>query len=960
MVIALVALLSSLTAPLFAQASTEGKEFWVALTIGRGPEDVGTAYQTYICVSSKTRKGTVTILNPQSGWTKTYPIPAGTGWLEITDIPQKEIYPFDPSTTGQQKASGNTYDVGLKVTCSEEMSVFAALRYSAAFDASNILPITALQSEYIIQDYPAYANGKSTSFSNFCIVATEDNTQVDITPKAKTYDGKPANTTYTVTLPKAGDVYYVVSEESTDNGNKSSDDSKVKCLSGSYVKAKNGKKIAVFNGDICTRTPNAVAARDIHYEQAMPIDYWGTEFVITRSLEKDANRFRITAQEDGTQVDINGHYFTTINARETYEIELAVAADMKGYELDPKNQIVADAAYIKTSCPCAIYNYDTGNGYKCNPKENSQIYNDNGDPSMTWVSPIQQKISDVTFGVMNTDRTTRHFVNIITETQNIASVVLREISAGQYSSNMLSAADFIPVAGTKYSYARKPLSINKSTTYNLQSDKGGFIATVYGNGDDESYAYSAGSSAVKRGVAVDGENYTEGYISETVYCIGTPISFDAQVGTDVIDKVDWDFGDGISEQGGTPQTTHTYDSPGWYDIVANIYAHKECPYSQYPAEEVRFSFRVRRPDTISVVVRGDCLAWDDTTTPAQEIDSVQPDNCATDNFEIRTIVHGRDTRDVLDTTITARDQFFVPEENKWYYATSFPQGKGIVEGETSYTNSDGCTHTHAYKYDLTIITCLEMDVPNNPSQSYICPDDAEAMYGIPFHYVKGQIAEAYLQLGNKQLPLQPLIDTQDTVLQVPTESLIPGSYDAKVVVRDEVCDQLLTFDYRLLVYYPSNIFKLKFGNVLAVYTPAFNGGYTFTGYQWYKDGQPIEGATSSVYHTEEPFPAGSSYYVLLSRADGVILPSCEQIIPATDANSGVNNGANTNSGAGNGNNGANANNGNSGVNNAPQHADNADNANVQQAPAAEKIMRGNSLYIRLGNTLYDIYGNHIE
>lgn len=135
------------------------------------------------------------------------------------------------------------------------------------------------------------------------------------------------------------------------------------------------------------------------------------------------------------------------------------------------------------------------------------------------------------------------------------------------------------------------------------------MAHVYGNGDDESYAYSVGSSAVKRGVAVDGENYTEGYRSETVYCIGTEISFDAQVGTDVIDKVDWDFGDGVSELGGTPQTKHTYDSPGWYDITANIYAHKECPYSQYPAEEVKFSFRVRRPDTVSVVVRGDCLPW---------------------------------------------------------------------------------------------------------------------------------------------------------------------------------------------------------------------------------------------------------------------------------------------------------------------------------------------------------------
>ena len=920
MIIALVAMLSSFSAPLFAQASTEGKEFWVALTIGRGPEDKGDGFEAFICVSSKTRKGTVTVTNPQTNWVKTYQIPNTTGWLKITDIPQNAIYPYAQNETGQQKASGKTFQTGLLVTCDEEVSVFAGLRYTNAFDASNILPITALQSEYIIQDYPPFANKTpTTSFSNFCILATENNTKVEITPHAKTYDGRPANTPFTVTL-NEGEVYYVVSEQAT--GKEDSDDSKYKCLSGSYVKATDGKKIAVFNGDICTRTPNGVSARDIHYEQAMPTDYWGTEFVITRSMEKDANRFRITAMEDGTQVEINGQYFTTINARETYEIELAVASDMKNFDLDTKNQIIADVAYIKTSCPCAIYNYDTGNSYASkNASELYKIGNKDvyGDPSMTWVSPIQQKINEITFGVMNTDKTTRHFVNIVTLTSDIASVELQEVNYGQYSNNLITPAVFKPVpSNPRYSYARLKLTENTNTTYHIKN-KTGFIAHVYGNGDDESYAYSVGSSAVKRGVAVDGENYTEGYISETVYCIGTEISFDAQVGTDVIDKVDWDFGDGISEAGGTPQTTHIYDSPGWYDITANIYAHKECPYSQYPAEEVRFSFRVRRPDTIKTVVRGDCLAWDDTTSPTQEIDSVQPDNCATDNFEIRTIVHGRDTRDVLDTTIVARDSVYIPEEKKWYYSNSFPQGKGIVEGTTERTNADGCTHTHAYKYDLTILTCLEMDVPNNPEQLYVCPDSEDEMFAIPFRYVKGQISEAHLLLDTKELELEPVITPTDTVLQVATSSLLPGSYDARISVYDEVCDQTLTYNYNLLVYYPSNIFKLKFGNVFAVYLPAFNGGYEFTGYQWYKDGQPIAGATSSVYHTEVPFPAGASYYVLLTRKDGVVLPSCEQTIPEA-----------------------------------------ADGSNVQKAPAAEKVLRNSRLYIRVDDAVYNVYGNRIE
>lgn len=902
---------------LFAQASTEGKEFWVALTIGRGPKDVNDGFEPFICVSSKTHSGTVTITNPITSWTKTYTIPTGTGWLKITgtaagnganEIPYAQLYPL--TTTGQQQASGHTYNVGLKVTSTEVVSVFAALRYTNAFDASNILPITALQSEYIIQDYPPYANdAPTTSFSNFCILATEDNTQVEITPSAGTYDRKPAGQTYQITL-QEGEVYYVVSEEGSETT------AKAKSLSGTLVKAKNNKKIAVFNGDICTRTPNTAAARDIHYEQAMPTDYWGTEFVITRSKEKDANRFRITAVEDGTQININGTYLATVNARETLEMELAVANDMKNSDdLAAKYKFVADAALITTSCPCAIYNYDTGNGYTS--KASSEFVNKSGDPSMTWVSPVQQKINDVTFGVMNTDKTTRHFVNIVAQTSDVSSIELKEIRQGQYSQNLLTSSDFVALQGTKYSYARKALSVNTSNTYNLSSKQGGFIATIYGNGDDESYAYSAGSSAVKRGVAVNGENYTEDYISSSVYCIGTPIEFDAQVGTDVIDKVDWNFGDGISVTGGTPQTTHTYDSPGWYDIKANVYAHKECPYTTYPAEEVSFSFRVRRPDTTRVVVRGDCKPWD-YTGKLQEIDSVQPNDCATDNFEIQTIVYGKDTRDTTDHgEVIAHDSILIKETGKWITYDFAPGGKGILEDSIVSTNAEGCRHTHVYIYDLTILTCLDMELPN--ATEPVCADpeaDDTELYSIPFAYKKGQIERATLLLNGKRISAEA--DLTAKTISVPLNQIEPGDWNATVELWDSICNDTLLFPYHFVAHYPSYIFKQKFDNVLAVYTTAFNGGYTFTGYQWYKDGEPIEGATSSIYHTTDPFPAGSSYYVLLTRADGLVLPSCEQTI-----------------------------------------ADSAD-ANTQSAPKAEKVVYNQQLYIKLNGTLFDVFGNRVE
>lgn len=918
MIIALVAILSSSATSLFAQASTEGKEFWVALTMAvRPPDDGDGVAYPYIAISTTKPNTTIRIENPNTNFSIQYTSPNAYEWIEFGDNADGRIYAqplpsniWYPQNVGNPNAIVKHADeinqFGLKITTSEPVSVFAVIRANASMDAANILPITALQSDYCTQDYiPDQKDGDGEAVSMITILAVEDNTDIDIVPTTNSYGKKhPAKQKYSIKL-KAGQTYYLMGEHK-------------QSLSGTRITAKNGKKIAVFQGAAATRIPNGVGNRDCLYEQAMPTDYWGTEFVVTRSKGKDANFIKITTLVDNTDIWIDGSNkpIHIDEAYSDYEIELNRGI-MKNTDkiTHHANQIIdSDSAhYIESSCPIQIYKYDVGNSYTA--KTNSEHIG--GDPSSVWISPLQQKISKITFGTCHTDLTQQHYLDIVCKTSDAASIKIKSNQRPNI------AADFVPVNGNKEWSFSRILLVNDAKNLNEHvftiENKGGFVAQVYGHGKSESYAYSAGSSTIKRGVKVDEETYTEGYISETVYCIGTEISFDAQVGTDVIDKVDWDFGDGVSELGGTPQTKHTYDSPGWYDITANIYAHKECPYSQYPAEEVKFSFRVRRPDTIKTVVRGDCLAWDDTTTPTQEIDSVQPDDCATGNFEIQTIVHGRDTRDKLDTVITARDSVYIPEEKKWYYSHSFPQGKGIVEGTTERTNADGCTHTHAYKYDLTILTCLEMDVPNNPDQSYICPDSNEEMFSIPFHYVKGQISESHLLLGEEDLVLEPLIDTNDTVLQVATSSLKPGSYNARISVYDSVCDQTLTWDYNLLVYYPSNIFKLKFGNVFAVYLSAFNGGYEFTGYQWYKDGQPIEGATSSIYHTEEPFPAGATYYVLLTRKDGVVLPSCEQTIPEA-----------------------------------------ADGSNVQKAPAAEKVLRNSRLYIRVEDAIYNIYGNRVE
>jgi len=61
---------------------------------------------------------------------------------------------------------------------------------------------------------------------------------------------------------------------------------------------------------------------------------------------------------------------------------------------------------------------------------------------------------------------------------------------------------------------------------------------------------------------------------------------------------------------------------------------------------------------------------------------------------------------------------------------------------------------------------------------------------------------------------------------------------------DDVYEEKITFNVSL----PSSIIEARFDDVLAFLSPAYNGGYTFTSYQWYANGQPIEGATGSYYY----------------------------------------------------------------------------------------------------------------
>lgn len=929
----LVALFIGTTTSAFGQASTQGKEFWVSSSIVCSPaKDKG--IEPYIAISAEK----ACTVNIRGGINNTINITqqvAAGSWNEFghnskpaqtnpnaglinVHMTASEWYPIntkEPATVWT--LAGQKPKYGLHITANENISVYVILGGESSMDASNILPLTALGSEYYTQDYkPEAHNDKSwsTNAGNMVtvttILGTENGTTVDITPRGDTYDNHPSGVPYSITLDQ-GEVYYLISK-------------KEQQLAGTHIIAKNGKKIAIYTGAPLTRLPNGVSARDALFEQPMPIEYWGTQFIVTRSLEKDGNLIGITATQPGTWIKVDGNKIATINEGDTYYIMLQNAGDPQSNKPGTSHvdqTITGDAIYIETKCPCAVYSYDTGNDYKCKDSSKEEIVDGKGDPSSVWVSPIQQKIGKITFGTCYTDKTKDHFLNVVTETATCQNTKLTAIY-GVTQLDKTSLLTWKPVPGNStYSYARAKIgdaSTSQFSVFRLENAKG-FTATIYGNGNDESYAYSAGSAAVEMGINVNGITFTDGYRSDEKFCISDSIEFDASVGTDEIQRVDWDFGDGTTEYNGATKTYHQYTAPGWYDVSAVLYGHQVC--SDDPDVElgsVSFSFRIWRPDTIIGGAVHECFTLAqvkaDPTGCADKIahganDTLPQVNCY-DDVVINLVNYGKETEETKDTII-GQDVAY------GYNGKAYYEDTDVVD---TTTNEYNCNHY--VRYFVHVKTCLAMTIGDGSAEQHICPTDnldlpytkTKGNIKNPAHFVVDGLVDATVEMSDG--------NTMTGLLTLPTANITtPGHYHGTLTIEDaNDCDPKV-FTINFTVNYPSDIFKYKFNNVLAVYKAGFGGntGYTFTAYQWYCNGHPIPGATDAVYHTDSAFNYNDVYYVVLTDENGVSIPSCDQKITVVPE---IPEGENT--------------------------------------TPSKKMIRNNRMVIQRGEELYDIYGQRIQ
>ena len=498
-----ISILSTLTIlqSLAQSASSQGRDFWFSFMSNQ------TTNPTQTClILSAERACSVTVNNPSSGWSTSVSIPAN-GRVDV-NIPFAEAYYLS-------SYENTVRNLACHLVATDDISAYTMNYKDASFDGAHLLPTEALADYYMIESIPPGLNG-----STVLIVGTENGTVVDITPTSATNGGWSANTTHSITL-NAGQVYQFTTSSATAS------------LSGTVVQSHDCKKIAVFAGCKCAQAPAGCTYCDHIYEPMIPTIYWGNHFAVTSSLTRNNDVVRVTVLNNNTTVSKNGSIVTTLNAGGTYDFQLTSTEG---------------SCYIETSGPSVCYLYLTG----------QSCGGGSGDPSMVYITPIEQNIRKITFGTYYNSNTStlRQYVNIVTATNNVSSVTLD----GNSISN-----EFNTLAGNaNYSYARLNIS---HATHTLQCDSG-LVAHVYGLGNVTSYAYNVGSSTIDLSSAMYINNVNTADIPEDyTYCPSLGIDF--EVGLNYgYDNITWDFGDGGTGTGNP--TTHTYETPGTYHVMAIV------------------------------------------------------------------------------------------------------------------------------------------------------------------------------------------------------------------------------------------------------------------------------------------------------------------------------------------------------------------------------------------------------
>jgi len=416
----LISLLAFLALPMgnaVAAPDSKGTEFWLMFT-----ENLGTPTLTLFITGDTATTGTVTI--PGLGFSSGFTVTPGT----VTSV----VLPSNATATG----SDNIQNVGIHVVAGAEVTIYGLNRVPFTTDAYLALPVDILGTQYINL---GYGNVNIVNATQFGIVATQDNTQVTITPTAVA-GPRAAGVPYTIVM-NQGQTYQLRNVVNLGD------------LTGSIISST--KPIGVYGGHQCANIPNGnYVACDYIVEQLPSTDTWGRAFVTVPLVTRlKGDTFRILASEDNTQVTVNGASAGTIQRAQFLQLSLTAPST------------------ITSTKPVLVAQYSNSTSYD----------GVTSDPFEMLIPPFEQFLNSYTV----TTPASGFLINYI-------NISLPTSATGSFRLDgaPVPAGSFTAIPGSTYSSAQLAVSVGSHTLFSTLP----FGAYSYGFADADSYGYPAGLS----------------------------------------------------------------------------------------------------------------------------------------------------------------------------------------------------------------------------------------------------------------------------------------------------------------------------------------------------------------------------------------------------------------------------------------------------------------------------------
>ncbi len=430
--------------PQMIAKNSEGKEFWLAFmknfreaTQRDGKAQENLRLQLFITSS---HDATVRIQIEELEYDNTITIRANA------------VVPVQIPARAQLRMVEQPERLAVHVTADTTISVYGLNSRFQTTDTFLGLPVQVLGKEYRAVGYTKLS---SDLLSTLSVIATDDQTDVTITPTVTTSTGRPAGVPFTVRLRK-GDVYSVGARW----------ESLGQCdLTGTLITS--NKRIAVFSGHNCAYVPPKIDACNHLVEQLPPVSAWGKHYYLGMLKERSRYTFRVIASQDLTKVFEDSRLVAVMRAGEYYE----------NLNVNRHVQITADKPVLVAQFAQGFKNGDSV-----------------GDPMMILVSPTQQFLNEYRIATPISGDW-HHYINVVAPTSSIGEI---RLNGRKIDSTMFSV-----LGESRYSIAQVPIPfgshmIRSETPFGLYSYGFGFKGDAY-----DAYGNMAGQSFLELKTIVD-------------------------------------------------------------------------------------------------------------------------------------------------------------------------------------------------------------------------------------------------------------------------------------------------------------------------------------------------------------------------------------------------------------------------------------------------------------------------